>query len=558
MEALDAVNEHFVTAATMCGAPTADLGAAQRALEGACAPSDRSIRFRPFSHFEVHKIIVSGVARKSTRDIYEISVSLMNTVAVPLSYILTKLFNACIKEGKYPQVLKNVRVSPLYKGKGRREEINSYRPVSIIPGIAKIFEYGLSSRISEYLASTGLLSDRQYAYRAGRSTTDVVRQLVRQAVEAREDHHQVAVIMCDLSKAFDVADHNVLAAKLRHYGFDGASLALLKDFMADRCQVVSGGSDGVTSGPLTTSIGVAQGSSISNIMFSLLLNDLPECIADAHILMYADDVAAVVKAPNMEQLERRLNMVANQLHVWFSINGFLLNVSKTSFVHFNLAGRTYQPISVTLGGKVVTQVKTTPFLGFRLDQGLTWECHIDQLCERVGRACFALWRLSETLETTMMRSCYFASVHSLLQYGVELYGRAADWERVFRMQKRAVRAVVRVPWDTPARPIFRSLKIMTVPGLVMFHAAMYARSHLDEYSRFGDGHRYSTRHAHKLRAVPRRLTKSSKLVHVMGPAVYNRLPPVIISASSTQSFKSKLKFWLIEKCYYNFNELLLN
>ncbi|KOB71264.1 reverse transcriptase, partial [Operophtera brumata] len=178
----------------------------------------------------------------------------MNEVAVPLSYILTELFNACIREGKYPQVLKY--------GKGKREELNSYRPVSIIPVIAKIFEYGLSARISDYLTSTDSLSDRQYAYRRGRSTTDVVRQMV-----------------------------------------------------------VSGASGGETSGSLTTSIGVAQGSSISNIMFSLLLNDLPECIADAHILI---DVAAVVKAPNMEQLERRLNMVANQLHVWFSVNGFLL------------------------------------------------------------------------------------------------------------------------------------------------------------------------------------------------------------------------------------------
>ncbi|KOB72024.1 hypothetical protein OBRU01_12866 [Operophtera brumata] len=119
VEALDAVNAHFVTAAVVCGAPPADLGAARRALEGARTPSDRSIRLRPFSHFEVHKIIVSGVAHKTTRDIYNIPVSLMNEVAVPLSYILTELFNACIREGKYPQVLKYVRVSPLYKGKGR-------------------------------------------------------------------------------------------------------------------------------------------------------------------------------------------------------------------------------------------------------------------------------------------------------------------------------------------------------------------------------------------------------------------------------------------------------
>lgn len=452
---------------------------------------------------------------------------------------------------------KNVTVSPLYKGKGKKEEINSYRPVSIIPGIAKIFEHGLNARKIEFLTSTNSLSDRQYAYRKGRSTTDVARELVRRVMEAREHRQHVAVIMCDLSKAFDVADHNVLAAKLRHYGFDGPSLALLTDFMTDRCQIVTGDCGKVRLISLKASIGVAQGSSLSNIMFSLLLNDLPECIKNAHILMYADDVAAVVEAPTMEVLERRLSMAAEELHHWFRINGFLLNVTKTNFVVFNLSGRhTPRPMTVALGGKNISRVKSSLFLGFQVDEGLTWELHIEKLCEKIGRACFALWRLSATLDQSMTRSCYFASVHSLLQYGVELWGRAADWERVFRMQKRAVRAIVRVPWDTPARPIFKSLRILTVPSLVIFHAAMYARNHLGEYARLGDGHKYMTRNAHKLRTVPRRLTKSSKLVHVMGPAVYNRLPNTVTGAPSTQSFKFKLKNWLIEQSFYRVDEFL--
>ncbi|XP_047986471.1 uncharacterized protein LOC125226528 [Leguminivora glycinivorella] len=43
----------------------------------------------------------------------------------------------------------------------------------------------------------------------------------------------------------------------------------------------------------------------------------------------------------------------------------------------------------------------------------------------------------------MVRACYFASVHSRLQYGIELWAAAADWERVFRLQKRAMATNVR-------------------------------------------------------------------------------------------------------------------
>lgn len=286
-------------------------------------------------------------------------------------------------------------------------------------------------------------------------------------------------------------------------------------------------------------------------MFFLLLNDLPDCIHDAQIFMYADDVAAIVEASNQDVLERKLNAVAGDLNEWFYQNGLILNVAKTNYMHFNLAGWDYTPMSISLGSRAIAKVDCTSFLGFTIDKSLTWDTHVDTLCIKVGRACFALWRLSATLDRETVKSLYFASVHSLLQYGVEFWGRAADWERAFRLQKRAVRAIVRIPQDLSACPYFKSLRIMTVPDLVIFQAALYVRNNLEKYARYGDGHRYADR----LRALPRRLTKTSKLIHVMGPTVYNRLPTVITDAPSTQSFKSKLKEWLIDQSFYDCNEL---
>lgn len=556
-DAVDAVNTHFVNAAATCCAPPACVSTAMRALRSSSKIADTSLRFKFFTPAEVFKIIQVGVSHKNTKDIYEISTSLLHKTSESLACILCILFNRCIKEGEYPQVLKRVRVSPLYKGKGRKEDVNSYRPVSIIPAIAKILENGLSTRLLDYLSSTASLSTRQYAYRAGRSTTDAAREVVRHILEARECKNQVAVLFCDLSKAFDVADHALLVEKLAHYGICGPALQLIASFLSNRYQVVTGRAGKIRSQALPTSIGVPQGSSLSNIVFSLLMNDLPAWIKDAHVFMYADDVAAVVEAPTVNELEARLTSVASQLHQWFSCNGLVLNVTKTNFIHFNLAGRAYRPLNVGIDGKHLGQVNETVFLGFTLDRTLTWELHINTLSKKIGRACFALWRLSSTLNRNMVRSLYFASVHSHLQYGVDLWGCAADWERAFRLQKRAVRAVVRVSQNTSARPYFKSLGIMTVPALVIYQAALYVQSHLEEYSRCGDGQRYDLRHAKRLRTIDHKLAKSGKLVHMLGPRVYNRLPPEITSAPSMQSFKHKLKTWLIDMCFYDINELII-
>ncbi|XP_047996350.1 uncharacterized protein LOC125234186 [Leguminivora glycinivorella] len=234
-------------------------------------------------------------------------------------------------------------------------------------------------------------ANRQYAYRAGRSTTELVREVVWDVLRAREAALQVAVVCCDLSRAFDTADHRLIARKLEHYGVCGPALALLLSFMSDRCQVV-----------------VIKGSSI---------------------YMYADDVTAVVTGTSHEQLETNVNSTLQQLSQWFHANGLALNKSKTSWMKFKLNGHAVQPTTVCAGDDAVQQVTETKLLGFTIDSGLLWDTHIDQLCAKLGSACFALKRLASTATGDVVRSCYFATVHAYIAYGTELWATAADWHR---------------------------------------------------------------------------------------------------------------------------------
>lgn len=414
----------------------------------------------------------------------------------------------------------------------------------------------MSSRLVTYLTSAEALSDRQYAYREGRSTTSLTREVLRRVMDARERKQHVAILCCDLSKAFDVADHTVLVVKMQHYGICGKPLKLFEDLLRGRSQLVVGDGGNERSDPLFTNMGVAQGSSVSNILFSLLLNDLPDAITSADVFMYADDVAAVVMSASIETLELKLNTTASQLSKWFRENGLVLNLNKTHFTHLNLSGRSVCRLSVFAEGTKIQQADCTTFLGFEIDRGLTWETHIHKLCGRLGAACFALGRLSRFLSTEVVRSCYFATVHSLLQYGAELWARAADWERAFRLQKRAVRAIVRVSQDTSVRSHFKSLGILTLPSLVIYQVALFVRLNINSYTTIGESHKYCTRSKGKLAPVKRSLARSDKLTHVMGPAVYKRLPIDVTGAPSLECFKIRLKRWLINQTFYSYNEFL--
>lgn len=468
-------------------------------------------------------------------DIYDISSSLLKYIFGAIVHVLCALFNQCIK------------VVPLFKGKGERGCVKSYRPISLVPAISKVLEVGINLRLLSFIESKNFFSPSQYAYRTGRSTTDLVREVVWRVVSAREKGLQVALVCCDLSRAFDTANHQLVAAKLEHYGIRGPALNVILSFMANRRQSVVGDGGKLYSAEACSIMGVPQGSCLSNNLFSILLNDLPAAFSDLDVFMYADDVAAVVTGKSSTELQQNLNAVACRLTRWFRTNGLALNVDKTCFMKFSLDGKPAPPLSVSVEGTALQQVNSTKLLGFILDSALTWSAHIDQLCEKLGQACYALKRLATTATKEAVRSCYFATIHSRLSYGTELWAQAADRDRVFTMQRRAIRALVGVPFDHPTEELFDAENIMTLPSLFVYQTAIFVRNNLESFNRRDKDVSYSLRHPDKLRSVTHKLAKSEKSVYVLGPIIYNKLPERVRTAASTTIFKNKLRRWLLEK-----------
>lgn len=311
--AVDAINAEFISAATACGAPAPNVQRSLSAIATNIPECDCSLRFRLFTSHEVESILKIHIAPKNSTDIYDISASILRYVGPALSFVLSELYNYCIRQGTVPDSLKKVKIAPLYKGKGAKTALKSYRPISLVPAISKILEVGINTRLLSFWFPQQTISDKQYAYRQNRSTTDLVREVVWRTLSSREAGLQVAVVCCDLSRAFDTANHGLIAQKLSHYGIRGPALALLLSFMSDRCQVVVGDSGRVKSVEMTNQLGVPQGSCLSNTLFSILLNDLPQVIKECSIFMYADDVTAVVTGTSLAQLETNVNNTLKQL-----------------------------------------------------------------------------------------------------------------------------------------------------------------------------------------------------------------------------------------------------
>ena len=82
---------------------------------------------------------------------------------------ITKIFNSSISTEIFPDEWKLARVTPVHKN-GSPSDVNNYRPISIIPIIAKLFEKIIYDLYYKYLSDNNLLSNCQSGFRALHST----------------------------------------------------------------------------------------------------------------------------------------------------------------------------------------------------------------------------------------------------------------------------------------------------------------------------------------------------------------------------------------------------
>ena len=94
---------------------------------------------------------------------------MLKHAAQAICNILKHPFNLSISTRTVPSDWNKAMVTHIYKGKGSKNDISNYRPISITPIISKILEAAIKKQITKYLINNDLISMKQFAYMPGRS-----------------------------------------------------------------------------------------------------------------------------------------------------------------------------------------------------------------------------------------------------------------------------------------------------------------------------------------------------------------------------------------------------
>jgi hypothetical protein len=132
-------------------------------------------------------------------------------------------------------------------------------------------------------------------------------------------------IFCDLEKAFDSVNHNILLSKLPYYGINGKAKLLLDSYLQNRYQRVHITNSYFNSNTVSkwTKIkyGVPQVSILGPLLFLVYINNLPKAVEHKALpILFADDTSIILKSLNNTQMQSDFNIIFEQLIKWFKSN----------------------------------------------------------------------------------------------------------------------------------------------------------------------------------------------------------------------------------------------
>ncbi len=154
-------------------------------------------------------------------------------------------------------------------------------------------------------------------------------------------------------------------------------------------------------------------------------------------MLFADDTISVAKGKVLIELVEYVNTELQKIALWYRANKMAVNTSKTKYIIFRTHGKAVDPEQcrivfnsneiglLAVNNELIKAIdrihndgpeKSFKLLGVHLDEYLSFNAHITQLCAKISKSLFCLNRLKNFITTDALRTLYSAMIHSNIAY----------------------------------------------------------------------------------------------------------------------------------------------
>ena len=483
-----------------------------------------------------------------------------------LLMVLLNIINLCIRNNNFPDSEKMAIIRPIIKGALDSQILSSYRPISNLTFLSKVLEAVILDQLLEFLVAEGLIPDWQSAYREKYSTETVLCSIVNDLITLMDDSKCGIILLLDLSAAFDTVVHELLLHDLHTIGIRDDALQLLANYLTGRTYCVQVGQS--LSRPKKLERGVPQGSVLGPVLFCIYTIELSWLLEKHEVgfRLYADDTQFYLVLNNINVVQNKINDIMKDVKNWMNKKQLKLNETKTECL---IVGRDcdlnkLDDIQNIMVNDVQIAVRpAVKDLGVTLDRSLSMNTQINNVVRLAGYNLRNIAFLKKYVNEDMIRRMVQNFVISRLDYCNSIYyglpkfqlkklqkilNRSVRLIKGLSPQDRITPAMIDLHWLPVKARLEYKINILTYQAL-KFGKPKYIRDLLSEFST--NSHLILRHNVERHRLNEPRFNHAfgTRAFRICAPRLFNRVPVNIKDCNTLESFKSKLKTFLFNKCY---------
>ena len=374
--------------------------------------------------------------------------------------------NNSTSRSQFPSAYKNALVTPVFK-KGNKRLPENYRPISYLPILSKVIEPVVKDQLTHHLETLRLLSPRQFGFRRGHSTEQMLHYLLDElcrTMDASQPRYTL-LLSIDIRKAFDTVCHETLITKLeKFFSFSSMSISFFQSYLTDRSQTVKIGNG--LSDPCLITQGVPQGSILGPILFNMMVNDL--LVDNPSVISYADDATLILPSSTVELALSNSVLEFERLEKWYTENGFKLNVAKCACMIVTNR-KVPEDLSLTLMNHELKIQDSFPLVGFTLDPRLTLSVQTKNIKSSISSLLYSFKKIRSYLTVSEATQIYKTLIRPKIEYcSTLLLGTTLENERVLEsLQNRAVRIICKATFSNSSSFSVSSARLsLNLPTLI--------------------------------------------------------------------------------------------
>lgn len=381
------------------------------------------------------EIAVNGQNRRGSPGHDNISALMIKHALPSIKDSLLGLLNQCLDRGRFPDLWKvaEVKVIPK-KGPRPRQSAGSYRPISLLPVLGKVFERMIAWSLREEIGDR--FNRRQYGGIKGGSTEAAIRRLRDDVAES--PYRYVNILCFDIVAAFDRAWWPGILRRLQEWEISGNLFCILANYLHGRKAVMYVGAKMLVR---LIERGCPQGAVLGPPLWDVQSDDLI-CELEAEELppvAFVDDIAVSVGGNSRREVRLRSEAAVRIVEGWSTRNKLEVSKAKSFVIVARGKYDNRHPPRVTMGGQYMDVPEAATYLGVTFAQGLQIAPHIDGLSAKINRVIYLLSRLAS--DTWGMKFGHTRTIYEAAFLGVTLYACPA-WGDLLRAP--GVRALQRL------------------------------------------------------------------------------------------------------------------